>query len=468
MEARVWARSVRPAAFLLAAVVIVAACSPNPNPSSPPAVASSTPAPSATSTATSPASTSPSAEPSSIERPLAASGSIALRRADGTMWVIDADGHAADLTDASDGAFGFPTWSPDGTLIAATRATAEGTSVVVIDVARASTGLPIGPRVIFSDPAVSPFYLSWTPDGKTVSFLASDAESMKLRLAPADGSAPLDGSGPGAVIRDGEPFYFDWIDSEHLFAHIGSGPDAFLGEIGSDGAAAAAAIKAPGSFRNGDVSADGRFVAYVRDGPVVEDAVVVAARDGSSEHSIPVFGMVAIDFDPTGTQLASIGSIEPLAHPEDSFPLGPLRLIDAGTGEARTLLEGNVVSFAWSPDGRTIAAIRLVQADGGTNAASPSPAPSQEAPTNEIRLTFVDVASGKIRSETEVAPGDTFVRSLLLYFDQYALSHRLWAPDSSSILVPQTEPNGATHVDVFFPDGGDPIALEGEIGFWSP
>ena len=57
---------------------------------------------------------------------------------------------------------------------------------------------------------------------------------------------------------------------------------------------------------------------------------------------------------------------------------------------------------------------------------------------------------------------------MLAYFDQYALSHRVWAPDSSSILLPEVLPDGMTRLTVRFPDGGPPVALDGEIGFWSP
>ena len=39
-----------------------------------------------------------------------------------------------------------------------------------------------------------------------------------------------------------------------------------------------------------------------------------------------------------------------------------------------------------------------------------------------------------------VVPGATFVNDVLAYFDQYALSHRLWAPDSSSFLLPAGRP----------------------------
>ena len=81
---------------------------------------------------------------------------------------------------------------------------------------------------------------------------------------------------------------------------------------------------------------------------------------------------------------------------------------------------------------------------------------------------FVDVASGEILSQPVVRPGERFVSAFLAYFDQYALSHRVWAPDSSSILLPEVGLDGVTRVSVQFPDGSEPIALDGEIGFWSP
>ena len=372
------------------------------------------------------------------------------------------------LADTQDGTFGFPTWSPDGSRIAAIRTSESEVAIVILDPVPAASGLPVAPLPVFRSATVGPFYLSWTPDGEAVSFLATGPDGLALRLAPADGSAPVDGSGPEAIIRMGEPFYFDWIDSDHLLAHIGSGADAFLGEIGRDGVAVAPVIRGPGTFRSADMSGDGKFVGYVRAGEGGKDAVVVASRDGSDEHSIPVFGIAAVEFGPTDDALATIGAIEPLAEPF-AVPVGPLRLIDPRTGDNRTLLDGDVVSFAWSPDGTTIAAIRIVPVTDGASASSASPTtspPPEER--SEIRMAFVEVASGRIRSQPLIDPGDTYVSLLLNYFDQYALSHRLWAPDSSSLLVPQGRPDGTTNVDVFFPDGDPPVSLEGEIGFWSP
>ena len=98
--------------------------------------------------------------------------------------------------------------------------------------------------------------------------------------------------------------------------------------------------------------------------------------------------------------------------------------------------------------------------------ASPNPSPTEE-PT-EVRLLFVDVASGDIVSQQVVEPGQLFIDQLLTYFDQYALSHRIWAPDSSSILIPVVDRNGTTRVAVMFRNGDPPRAIDGLIGFWSP
>ena len=80
----------------------------------------------------------------------------------------------------------------------------------------------------------------------------------------------------------------------------------------------------------------------------------------------------------------------------------------------------------------------------------------------------MDVASGEVRSQPVVSPGQRFVDQFLTYFDQYALSHSIWAPDSSSVLLPEVESDGTTHVMLRYVDGRSPVALEGEIAFWSP
>jgi hypothetical protein len=80
----------------------------------------------------------------------------------------------------------------------------------------------------------------------------------------------------------------------------------------------------------------------------------------------------------------------------------------------------------------------------------------------------VDVASGDIRAQTTVRPGQLYIDQFLTYFDQYARSHHVWAPDGSSFLMPVVDADGSTRLVAFFPDGSDPVAMDGIIGFWSP
>lgn len=385
---------------------------------------------------------------------------------DGSLSLIDAGGRSVLLADAANGSFGFPTWSPDGSRIAAVRSSGTEASLVVFDVKAAGSELPAQAVVVFDRPSVIPFYLFWTPDGRGISFLATEADSLSLRIAPADGSTPLDGSEPGAIVRSGNPFYYDWIEQDRLLAHIGIGSDAFLGEIGLDPAAAGLALGGtPGDFRSAIVSRDRMSIAYARASGNGPGEIVVAAPDGSSEQATTVFGTAALAFDPAGDTVASIGPTEP-AQAAAGFPLGPLRLVDAGSGVVRTLIDGFVVGFWWSPDGSTIAALRVQPTDASAVPAGPFPSPTQAA--TEVRLMFVDVATGGIRSQPTVMPGPRFVQAFLAYFDQYALSHHIWAPDSSSILLPEVGPDGTTRVTARFPDGEAPITLDGEIGFWSP
>ena len=399
------------------------------------------------------------------DRPLASSGTVAILGDDGSLWLVDATGSSSLLSSADEGTFAFPAWSPDGRQLAAIRYGATENAILVFTVGRGAPADGTDPVVILRSSSIGPFYLSWTPDGRYVSYLANESGGLSLRLAPAAGGAPLDGTGPGAIIKTGNPFYFDWIDGEQLLVHVGAGTEAFIGEIGLDGDPTAAALTSPGDFRPAVVSPDRTLVGYVRAGDAPASEVVVSARDGSGERSLPVFGSAAVTFDPTGNTLATIGPIEPPATPL-VIPLGPLRLIGAQADQDRTLLDGSVVSFWWSPDGETIAALRVQPVAGPASSASPLPSPSGAA--TEIRLLFVDVASGNIRSSVVVAPGQLFIDQFLTFFDQYALSHELWAPDSSSLLLPVVDADGTTRVAVLFRDGTDPVMIEGQIGFWSP
>jgi len=445
-------------AVLIAAVVAAAACAPAPGPS--PSTAQLTlgpllPSPSASARVESAAPTI--ATTSGPVGRLASAGTVALLSRDSSaISLVDASGATLLVSEAGLAAYGFPAWSPDGKYVATTRVDDAGRAVVVLDPTLPSAE-PAAPVAIFQSTTSQPFYLSWRPDSEMVSFLSSETDGLALRVAPVDASAPLDGSGPHAIVRSGNPFYFDWIGSDRLLAHIGTGPEAFLGEFGLDGEGPGGALGMPGEFRSPVTSRDAEHVGVVRAGPAGADgsvgpaAIILAERGGEDEGSMPVIGPAAMAFDPTGPRLAAIGAIEAFEG-ERVIPIGPIRMLEPGAEGLRTLLDGSVVGFWWSPDGATLAAIRVATVDG-------SP---------EVRLVFVDVASGDIRAEPLVRPSSVFIDQVLTYFDQYALSHRLWAPDSSSFLLPVIDDDGAARVLAVTPDGEVLASLDGAIAFWSP
>ena len=250
--------------------------------------------------------------------------------------------------------FGFPAWSPDGTQIAVVGDSAnDETEIYVFTVPRGDATDP-GPVVIYRSSTHPAFYLYWTPDGRSVAFLATEANEISLRIAPADGGAPLDGSGPGGLIRTGAPLYYDWIDNERLLVHVGTGSAAFTGEIGLNGKPLKATLPGTGNFRSPSRSPDGRYQAYVRSKTDASGQLVVSARDGSTSHELPVFGPTAFVFNPAGDSLATVAALS-AADPNLGVPIGPLRLIDPATRQgpdAERAVGGRVLLVARRQDDR--------------------------------------------------------------------------------------------------------------------
>ena len=423
-----------------------------------------------------PASFSPPGPPTS-------QGLIAVVDDGGALSTMD-DGGGSRVTYPAPGVvFGFPAWSPDGTRIAIVGQSARDTAIYVFTVPRGHTATANGstrPEIIYQSADRPPFYLYWTPDSSSVAFLATEATEISLRIAPADGSAPLDGSGKGSIIRSGAPLYFDWVKSDRLLLHVGVGAKAFVGEVGLNGVSVRPALPGTGEFRAASVSRDGRYLAYVRSRTGSSSELVVAARNGKASQEMPFFGPAVFAFDPKGNTLAAIAAEAPV-DPAVGVPIGPLRLIDSRTGTVRTLIDRSVVAFFWAPDGKTIAVLRLAQPGDDQVAAGPGvvvagasvPRPSAggvaQAPGIVVRLAFADLSTGLVGPDRVVRLADHFVEQLLSYFDQYALSHRLWSPDGASILLPLVDPSGRNQIVVVPADGSGPRPIAGgPKGFWSP
>jgi TolB protein len=310
----------------------------------------------------------------------------------------------------------------------------------------------------------NPIYLYWSPDGRRLAFLTSEPDGLALQVVAADGS------GPAAVVHRGQPLYWDWIDGTRLLVHSGGGgPDAFLGEVGLDPPDVSAIGVALGPFQAPGISSDGRYRAYVLAGTAQSVSVVVEATDGSARKATAVLGASALGWSPEGARLAYLAPSQPVG-----LPVGSLHLIDAGSGATRLLLDGQVVAYFWAPDGRTIAALRIVLAGHDSDVAIAAVGRMEARPLAEsggvsLGLSFVDVATGTVRSERPVRLSDIVVRQFLPFFDQYALSHRLWSPASKAIVLPLVDDTGTSHITIVPADGSAQRQVaDGVAAFWSP
>jgi TolB protein len=388
---------------------------------------------------------------------------LAVVDAAGALTTVDSLGGSVVAYSVPGVRFQFPTWSPDGSRIAAIGAGADGTGVYVFT-AREADQVATSPVVAYTSAEQPPFYLYWTPDGRQLTFLTTEVDGLALRIVPADGSSAA------TVVRAGAPMYWDFVDDGRLLVHSGStADDGFFGEIAIDGTAFEGTGRAPGTFRAPVVSGDDRYRAYLGAGDGVIGEVVRESRDDSGTTRIRVFGPAAVGFSPTGDQLAFVAPDE-FTSGSLPLPVGPLRVLDPGASEPRTLLTGSSLAFFWSPTGKVIAVFRLDSPNDTVTEVRAGGVTAREAAAGlALRLSFVNVADGTILSQRSIQASDLFVNQVLPFFDQYALSHRFWAPDGTAIVLPVVGDGDVTRLLAIPADGSDArLIATAEIGSWSP
>jgi WD40-like Beta Propeller Repeat len=110
--------------------------------------------------------------------------------------------------------------------------------------------------------------------------------------------------------------------------------------------------------------------------------------------------------------------------------------------------DGPSIGFFWSPDGKSLLVLQPHQDGSG-----------------EVEMLIHD--SNGARSLGSIAPQPSFVREVLQFFDQYAQSLQLWAPDSSAFTMVGAI-DGQPGVWVISPAGYDPVRVsDGSWAVWS-
>lgn len=401
---------------------------------------------------------------STPETPLAATiNRIAFVNDRGQVETISPDGgNRRTLTDAVQ-RFQFPAWSADSQYLAAIGGDAAGSAVYVMRDEESAD-----PERLFYSRSQTPFYLYWSPDSRTLSFLANHpSEGIGLHLVSiGDGSE-------SRLLATGQPFYWNWAASgRQILIHTGFiGDEARLALIDAEGDGSGDNIAEPGLFQAPGISADGRYWAYAESEGGASH-VVIADTQSDEQRRERHAGLAAMAWSPVANQLAFISS----ANRDGSSFVGPLRLIDAQTGDVHLLSRETVLAFFWSPNGQYIAYFSLSEGEeGDINVAWPvppndrrgglaKPAPQPVLPL--LSLGVIDVSTGEGRHLTRFRPTPLFVTQFIPFFDQYALSHRIWSPTSDALVVPMDE-SGANQIVVVLLTGQTRTLAEGSSAFWS-
>ena len=310
--------------------------------------------------------------------------------------------------------YSWPTWSPDGGSIAASRVSVRGTeaglSVQVFDLATGG----VSPAYQNELPAPvadgTPHYIYWSPDGRYLSFLAPTPEGLTLFVRDRQSSEE-----PGAVAV-GAPMYFHWTSDSALLA-VHSGDRVAIQEPTPEGSESSVAVDAV-AFRAPAVSPDGSTVAYAGIGGGLQGIFLASTLDGSGTAPrmlMETEGLTAFSWAPDGATLAVAEQIRPGVPAFDR-----LRLVSADGSGSTDLVEDQLVAFFWSPQGEYIAWIGI------------------EPMTRSMDLAVSAVESGRSAGEPRhlfrFSPtGEMF--TWLSFFDQYAYSHSIWAPDGSALVV---------------------------------
>jgi len=332
-----------------------------------------------------------------------------------------------------------PTWSPDGSRVAWTeRRAGQETYLLVAN----SEG---GDLDEWPSPLLA-VYLAWGPDGEHLALTGSqDMGDLLLAIAGPDGDIQ--------VIDQGAPVYFDWApDGTELLARV-SGRFEYLAIDGSG----RETVPTTGEFRLGAHVAESVLLGTGRD---VGEALALANRQGGIERELLRYTVpMAFVADETGSRVAVMSRGSPESQELSRLEETDLPIIDAerlfvvetSDGDLQEVSRARNIAWFWSPDGQDLLYSTVGAADGFE------------------RLQWHVWDGDETKSYRPFSPTGLFGRDYLSYFDQFALSISLWAPDGSAFVYAGGSSLEDAGIWVQQVEGGDPVRVSpGEVALWSP
>ncbi len=310
--------------------------------------------------------------------------------------------------------YSWPTWSHDGIKVAASRVSIgrerAGLSVQVFDIGSGRMTTAYENEIAAPVADGTPHYMYWSPDNRYLTFLAPTNEGLSLFVRDYQSDEEAD------AVAVGAPLYYHWVPGSSSLA-VHSGDRVTLQEPKLGGEQTSVAVDAF-DFRAPAVSPDGSQVAYSDIRGEVQGIFLAPTAPGSSEPPsllVETDGMTAFAWAPDGLTLAVAEQSRTGTPVFDRLSLVSLD----GSGRS-TLVEEQFLAFFWSPQGDRIAWIAID--------------PSSRAMDLVVSSVDSGQAAGEARRLFRFSPtGEFFI--MLSFFDQYAYSHSIWAPDGSALVI---------------------------------
>lgn len=365
---------------------------------------------------------------------------ILVQGQDGNLYITTPDGKErfALTSDASAQRFyGQASWSPDGQALAWSALSSDGSKL--------ETSRFDGTQRRSVEVPYLPFYVAWSPNGRQLAYLSNweaiDGPSMALRLVDVspDGST-------ATTLATGQPLYFSWSPGgEQLLAHI----DNERVEVYDVAGGVKSLAISGGLFSSPAWAATGEQLVYAVADQQTQRLLLTDLAGQPLETLTDYQGRVSFSLSPDGSSVAYVAT--------DSGgvanTLGPLYVVETSSLRTREITDRPVLAFYWSPDASKLAFLAF------------------EAVNGRVGLRW-HVWDGRLtRPYAAFFPSRSLLRDYLPYFDQYAQSHRIWAPDSSAFVFAGTLENGRSGIWVQKVDGKDaePLSLgPGVSAIWSP
>jgi hypothetical protein len=302
----------------------------------------------------------------------------------------------------------------------------------------------------------APFYLAWDPTGTRLAYLGNGPAGIELGILDA---------GTAVTIDRGQPYFVSWSpDGERLLAHVAG---TRLDLVGVDGSIEAVSTVAASTFNAPAWSPDGGTLVFAVDTESEQRLVVTDVSGGPSTPLAGFEGRASFVLSPEGNRLAfQSGAVEQpavaasagtaiavpaFARQRVPSPVG-LSVIDLAGGGITAVTIDFAAAFFWSPDGRRLLSLHLVDGEDRT----------------WFRWRVWE--DGEIFEGPRFLPTRTFASEYLAFFDQYAQSMTPWAPSSDAFVYAGVDEDGIGGIWVQpVADGASPVRVAGgTFASWSP